>query len=79
MTVLGIILIAIGAIVRFGVTTAVEGANLEVIGLVLMGAGVLALIAGILTSERFSRSKTRVRVEEGPNGREEVHEHSRGL
>ncbi|WP_217924480.1 DUF6458 family protein [Miltoncostaea oceani] len=79
MAPLGIILIIIGAVLRFGLTTAVEGARLDVIGLILMIAGVVALMAGVLTSERFSRTKTRERTEEGPNGSERVTETKRGL
>lgn len=79
MAPLGIILIIIGAVMKFGLTTAVEGARLDVIGLILMAAGVVALVAAVLTSERFSRTKTLQRTEVGPNGEERVTETKRGL
>ncbi len=41
-------LIAVGAILRFGVRDAIEGVNLDVIGLILMIAGVVGLIASLI-------------------------------
>ena len=38
--------IALGAILRWGISVAVEGANLEVIGLILMVIGVAGLVLG---------------------------------
>ncbi len=79
MAVIGIILIAIGAILRYGVTLVADGVDLDVVGLVLMTVGVVALVGGLMGSGRFSRSRTRERVERGPDGVERVTEHSRGL
>lgn len=45
---LGIGLLAIGAILAFAVNLFVEGANLQLIGYILMGVGLLALILGLV-------------------------------
>jgi hypothetical protein len=79
MAVLGIILIALGAILRYGVTVVADGVDLDVVGLVLLAVGVAALLGGLVASGRFTRSRTRERVERGPDGIERVTEHSRGL
>jgi hypothetical protein len=42
-----IFLIAVGAILRYAVTTSVSGINLEVVGLILMIAGVIGLVIGL--------------------------------
>lgn len=44
---LGIILLVIGAILTFAVSANVEGASLEIIGYILMGAGGIALLVGL--------------------------------
>ena len=57
----GIALIVIGAILSFGVKDAIDGVNLEVIGYICMGAGVIALILAIvLNSQRSHTSHTAV-------------------
>jgi hypothetical protein len=57
----GIALIVIGAILSFGVSDAVEGVNLGVIGYICMGAGVIALILAIvLNNQRSNTSHTAV-------------------
>ncbi len=55
MTVGGsIFLIAVGAILRYGVQDEIESINLETIGLILMIAGVLGLLIGLflMTQDR---------------------------
>lgn len=79
MAALGIILIAVGAVLRFAVTALVDGVDLDVLGVVLMAVGAVAVVAAVVTSGRFSRSFTRERVERGPEGTERVTEHSRTL
>ena len=57
----GIALIVIGAILSFGVSDAIDGINLTVIGYICMGAGVIALILAIvLNSQRSHTSHTAV-------------------
>lgn len=70
-------LIAVGAILRWGIDAVVEGANLDVIGLILIAIGVVGLVIGLFTSGRFSRSTTRERVERGPAGEERITDHRR--
>lgn len=45
-----IFLIAAGAILRFAVADQVDGVDLGVIGLILMAAGALGLVAGLVMS-----------------------------
>ena len=45
---LGIILVVIGAILTFAISASVEGADLETIGYILMGAGGIALLVGLV-------------------------------
>lgn len=44
---LGVFLIAVGAILAFGINAVVPHANLEVIGIILMAAGALGLIVSL--------------------------------
>ena len=50
-----IFLIAIGAILRWGVADAVEGVNLPVIGLILMICGVIGLVISLFWANVYSR------------------------
>ena len=57
----GIALIVIGAILSFGVSDAIDGVNLTVIGYICMGAGVIALILAIVfNAQRSNTSHTAV-------------------
>jgi hypothetical protein len=53
----GIFLIAVGAILRWGVSDAVEGVNLPVIGLILMIVGVIGLVVSLLYATIWSRPR----------------------
>ncbi len=62
-----IFLIAVGAILRWGVADAIEGVNLSVIGLILMIVGVIGLLMSLLFWSSWSpyrRSDTVVRERE---------------
>jgi hypothetical protein len=48
MVALGILLLVAGAIATFAVTTTAHNVNLDALGWILMGAGVLALIVAVL-------------------------------
>lgn len=48
----GIFLLALGAILAFGVADRVEGIDLEVIGYILMGAGLLGIIIGLIMMQQ---------------------------
>lgn len=47
-----IFLLALGAILRWGVADRVEGVDLSVIGLILMIAGVIGIVIGIFFDRR---------------------------
>ena len=44
----GIVLIVIGAVLTFAINVEVEWANLDLIGYILMGAGAVVLIIGLI-------------------------------
>ena len=59
-------LIAVGAILRFAVSDAIEGVDLTTIGLILMIVGVVGLLIGLWQTERFSRGSRVVRDDVPP-------------
>lgn len=48
----GIVLIALGAILSFAVNIDVDGVDIDMIGYILMGAGALVVIIGLITMMR---------------------------
>ena len=52
-----IFLIAIGAILRWGVSDAIEGVNLATIGLILMVVGVIGLLISLFYANLFTRDR----------------------
>lgn len=57
----GIVLFVIGAILTFALDIQLEGVNLDMIGYILMGAGAVAFIIGlILLVSRRGRTQGRV-------------------
>jgi Domain of unknown function (DUF6458) len=61
-----VFLIAVGAILRFGVKDTWEAVNLEVIGLILMIAGAVGLVASLIWAAIASRRPVaRDRYEDG--------------
>ena len=52
-----IFLIAVGAILRWGVSDAIEGINLAVIGLILMIVGVIGLLVSLFYANMFARDR----------------------
>lgn len=53
-TATGIILIAAGAILKFAINASVQGLDLDVVGVILMLAGGLVLLLGLLYETRWS-------------------------
>jgi hypothetical protein len=53
-----VFLIAVGAILRYAVRDSLEGVNLEVIGLILMIAGAVALVASLIWAAMATRRTT---------------------
>jgi hypothetical protein len=52
-----IFLIAVGAILRWGVSDAIEGVNLPVIGLILMICGVIGLAISLIWASAWNRNR----------------------
>ncbi len=64
LVVLGIILLVAGAILSFAIDKVVDGVDLLAVGYILMGAGVLALIASAIRGVGFmSRGNNRMHSE----------------
>ena len=61
-----LVLIAIGAILRYAVTTSVSGIDLRVVGLVLMIVGIVGLVLSLLWFGVWARNR------EGPPVEREV-------
>lgn len=61
----GIVLFVIGAILTFAINVEVEWANLDMIGYILMGAGAVVFIIGLIlvARRRQSNSVTRTSVD----------------
>jgi membrane-bound ClpP family serine protease len=68
----GIALFAIGAILAFAVNVDVPWVNLDMIGYILMGAGLVIFIVGIVLLARRRRSETVTRSAVDPAGTERV-------
>jgi hypothetical protein len=66
----GIFLIALGAIVRYGVSDNINGVDLSVIGLILMIVGVIGLVISLLYANIWSRPRTGYVERERPVARE---------
>ncbi|MDY0909824.1 DUF6458 family protein [Microbacterium sp. CFBP9034] len=68
----GIALFAIGAILAFAVNVEVEWVNLNMIGYILMGAGAVIFIIGLVLMARRRRSDTVTRSAVDPAMNERV-------
>jgi membrane-bound ClpP family serine protease len=68
----GIVLFVIGAILAFAVNVEVEWVNLDLIGYILMGAGALVFLLGIILLARRRRSETVTRSSVDPTVGEQV-------
>jgi hypothetical protein len=44
----GVVLVAVGAILRYAVNDSIESVNLQTVGLILMIAGVVAFVVGAI-------------------------------
>jgi multisubunit Na+/H+ antiporter MnhG subunit len=56
---LGIVLLVLGAIASFAVADRVEGVDLVVIGYILMGAGVLSIVIGLVMNQQRANTTHR--------------------
>jgi uncharacterized protein DUF6458 len=50
-----IVLIAVGAILKFAVTTSVSGISLETVGVILMVVGTIGLLVSLLMAQFWAR------------------------
>lgn len=72
MGVIGVVLFAIGAVLTFALNVAVPEVNLDAVGVILMGVGVVAFIVGIVRDGPFWRTRRERYV--SPDGRHVVDE-----
>jgi hypothetical protein len=64
---IGIVLIAVGAVLTWAVTADAEGLDVNAIGVILMVVGALAVLLSLLVFERWSPvRRRRAYVAEGP-------------
>jgi hypothetical protein len=59
----GIALLVVGAILSFAVRDNVPGVDLSIVGYICMGAGVLAIILGLVLNTQATRTKHTAVVE----------------
>jgi hypothetical protein len=74
---LGIILIIVGAVVSFAIDTVVEGVDLRVLGYILIGGGVIALVAGAIQGAGYMSMGNRKMKSErsvSPDGNQVIEE-----
>jgi hypothetical protein len=72
LTVFGIVLVTVGAILRFAVSVHASGFNIHTAGVILLlvGIGIVVLSLLILALGGKSRSTTRTDIRETPSGQE---------
>lgn len=68
----GVVLFVIGAILAFAVNVQLDWINLDLIGYILMGAGVLVFLLGIIMLMRRRSSETVTRTAVDPAAGERV-------
>jgi SNF family Na+-dependent transporter len=75
---LGIVLFVIGAIVAYALNVTVDWIDLQLVGYILMGAGAIVIILGIVFLARRRRSVTtsRTSVDPATGDRVERNEHT---
>ncbi|MEX2655858.1 MAG: DUF6458 family protein [Acidimicrobiia bacterium] len=77
MTAIGLVLIAIGAVLKYAVTVEANGVDLDIIGLILMAVGAVGFLLGLFDG---SFRKTRVERHVSEDGRHVIEENeSSGL
>lgn len=72
----GIVLIVIGAILAFALNVEVEWADLDLIGYILMGAGALVFLIGLILLARRRRTDVVTRTAVDPSAGEQVTRHT---
>lgn len=64
----GIVLFVLGAILVWGINVQVDWANLQMIGYILMGAGAVVFLIGLILLARRRRTEVVTRTEAAPDG-----------
>jgi membrane-bound ClpP family serine protease len=74
---LGLVLVVIGAILKFAVTVTTTGFNINAVGVILLVVGICSVLIGgsIFAMGANRRTTTRESVQYTPGGRERVVEH----
>lgn len=57
MTAAGLVLVALGAILRYAITVETSGINLDVVGVILMATGAVGFVLGLFEG-KFRKSRT---------------------
>lgn len=73
----GIALVVIGAILTFAVNVDVAWLDLDLIGYILMGAGVVVFLIGIVLMARRRRTDVVTRTETAPDGAQQTRRSTR--
>ncbi|UNK70399.1 DUF6458 family protein [Microbacterium sp. H1-D42] len=73
----GIVLFVIGAILTFALNVDVAWADLDLIGYILMGAGVVVFLVGIVMMARRRRTDVVTRTDAAPDGSYETRRSTR--
>ena len=68
----GILLVVIGAVLRFALTIQLSWIDVDLVGTILMVAGVVVLILGMIFTFRRRRSTTTRRTSVGPRDDDNV-------
>jgi len=68
----GIVLFVIGAILAFALNVQVDWVNLDLVGYILMGAGLVVALIGIVLLSRRRRSDVVTHTAVDPTGNERV-------
>ena len=69
---LGVLLIVAGAVLAFAVNASVSGVDLQLIGWILMGAGVLVIVLSLVIFMPRARRTRSTAVTTDPYGRQSV-------
>lgn len=75
MAALGVLFLAVGAILAFAVEVSVAGVDLDAVGWILMIVGAIALLAGMLTERGLWGWRTRSERQVSPDGRTVYEQH----
>jgi Domain of unknown function (DUF6458) len=73
----GIVLVVIGAVLKFAVTVSTTGFNLNTVGVILLVVGICSVVIGaaMFAAGANRRSTTRESVQNTPSGSEHIVEH----